>query len=279
MAEELVARDGSHISLTPLDHSVLEFLNLTAVHADQMVMLDTRVELKNRPVAVEIMPNNDAHLGKLREHPIDRGEANVVTILMESLIHFFGRQMRPLTASQNAQDLQPRQCDLEPCTTQLIRFLANLPGNVRIALGLGYHWRSISCLDGLFRMISVYTGKRLLAVIISTVFIAGCANTVDSLPILFKPEIRQGTLITEETVAQLEPGMSERQVRFVLGPPSIDDPFAEGRWDYVYEVEPRSTDLAPESRRLAVFFENGALAGARGDFISTDNPLYQPADR
>lgn len=126
-------------------------------------------------------------------------------------------------------------------------------------------------------MISVYTGKRLIAVTLSLMLITGCASTVDSLPILFKPEIRQGTLITEQSVAQLEPGMTERQVRFVLGPPSIEDPFSEGRWDYVYEVEPRSTDLAPESRRLAVFFDNGTLAGARGDFITTDNPLYQPA--
>ncbi len=125
-------------------------------------------------------------------------------------------------------------------------------------------------------MISVYTGKRLLAAMMSVLLITGCASTVDSLPILFKPEIRQGTLITEQTVSQLEPGMSERQVRFVLGPPTIEDPFTEGRWDYVYEVEPRSTDLEPVSHRLAVFFENGSLAGARGDFITPDNPLYQP---
>lgn len=125
-------------------------------------------------------------------------------------------------------------------------------------------------------MISVYTGKRLLAAMMSVLLITGCASTVDSLPILFKPEIRQGTLITEQTVSQLEPGMSERQVRFVLGPPTIEDPFTEGRWDYVYEVEPRSTDLEPVSHRLAVFFENGLLAGARGDFITPDNPLYRP---
>ena len=125
-------------------------------------------------------------------------------------------------------------------------------------------------------MISVYTGKRLLAVALATVLISGCANTIDNLPILFKPEIRQGTLITEETVSQLEIGMTERQVRFVLGPPTIEDPFNDNRWDYVYEVEPRSTDLEAMSHRLAVFFENGTLAGARGDFINPENPLYRP---
>ncbi len=124
-------------------------------------------------------------------------------------------------------------------------------------------------------MTAVYIGKRLIAVAATLILITGCSSTVESLPILYKPEIRQGTLISAETVEQLEVGMTPRQVRFVLGPPTIDDPFTDDRWDYVYEVDPRSTDLQPESRRLAVFFENGALAGARGDFISENNPLYR----
>ncbi len=125
-------------------------------------------------------------------------------------------------------------------------------------------------------MIPVYTGKRLLAVTLLAGALAGCASTVDRLPILYKPEIRQGTFFDAESVGRLEPGMTQRQVSFVLGPPTIEDPFSEGRWDYVYEVEPRSTDLEPVSRRLTLFFDERGLSGARGSFVEPGNALYEP---
>ncbi len=125
-------------------------------------------------------------------------------------------------------------------------------------------------------MISVYTGKRLLAVSLLTAALAGCASTVEQLPILYKPEVRQGTFFDAESVARLEPGMTRRQVSFVLGPPTIEDPFSEGRWDYVYEVEPRSTGLEPISRKLTLVFDESGLSGARGSFIEPGNPLYDP---
>ncbi|UEX79423.1 outer membrane protein assembly factor BamE [Spiribacter halobius] len=104
---------------------------------------------------------------------------------------------------------------------------------------------------------------------------------VDSLPIVYKPHIRQGTVITEEAVTQLERGMSPRQVRFLLGSPTLQHPFADERWDYVQRVVPRSDDeLEPVSRRLTLYFEDEALVGARGDFVAADSPLRAgiPAD-
>jgi len=124
-------------------------------------------------------------------------------------------------------------------------------------------------------MIPVYTLIRTLPVCISLLALTACASFVDSLPIVYKPHLRQGTVITEEAVAQLQPGMTPRQVRFLLGSPTIEHPFTEGRWDYVERVEPRSDDLEAVSRQLTVFFDDEALAGARGDFIAADSPLRE----
>lgn len=129
----------------------------------------------------------------------------------------------------------------------------------------------------LFRMISVYNAKRALTATALIIAISGCASQVERLPILYKPEIRQGTLITEVGITQLEMGMTPSQVRFLLGPPTLEDPFSDNRWDYVYEVEPRSADVEAVSRRLSVFFDNGVLAGARGSFIDPDSALHQAA--
>jgi outer membrane protein assembly factor BamE len=122
-------------------------------------------------------------------------------------------------------------------------------------------------------MISLYTGQRLLAAALLSGALVGCASTVDNLPFLYKPEIRQGTLFEKADVDELRAGMTRRQVRFVLGPPTIDDPFSENRWDYVYEVEPRSADVEAASRRLTLTFDASGLATASGDFIDADHPL------
>ena len=78
-------------------------------------------------------------------------------------------------------------------------------------------------------------------------------------------------MLEPEAVAQLEPGMSRRQVRFLLGTPSIDDPFHRERWDYVYIL--REPGEPVERRRLSLFFEDDRLTGAEGDALPADSPL------
>src|SRR5207237_342938 len=76
-------------------------------------------------------------------------------------------------------------------------------------------------------------------------------------------EIQQGNSITQEMVAQLKPGMSREQVRFVLGTPLLTDIFHGDRWDYVYWRE--QANGKREQRKLAVFFKDGKLTHLDGD--------------
>ena len=124
-------------------------------------------------------------------------------------------------------------------------------------------------------MITLYTLGRNLAFLLSIILLVGCARTIDGLPVVYQPELRQGTLFTEESVAQLQTGMTERQVRFLLGPPTIEDPFITDRWDYVYQLEPRSTKSEVVSKQLTVYFEDGLLIGAEGEYIDAEHPLYR----
>lgn len=86
----------------------------------------------------------------------------------------------------------------------------------------------------------------------------------------FRVEIQQGNYITRDQVEQLEPGMSMREVRYVMGTPLIVDPFHEkNRWDYFYAYSP---DLGSdfEKRRITLFFDNGSLERIAGDLDGTD---------
>lgn len=80
---------------------------------------------------------------------------------------------------------------------------------------------------------------------------------------IYRPEVQQGNVVTQEMTDQLKIGMSRRQVRFILGTPLIEDPFNQDRWDYYYSRLSRNRGL--EQRRLSVFFKDDALVEIRGD--------------
>lgn len=76
--------------------------------------------------------------------------------------------------------------------------------------------------------------------------------------VVYRPDVQQGNEVTAAQVAQLRPGMTRSQVRFVLGTPLISDPFHPNRWDYFYSLrQGRSNRL--ETRLVTVHFRNDSL--------------------
>jgi outer membrane protein assembly factor BamE len=95
-----------------------------------------------------------------------------------------------------------------------------------------------------------------------------CACGVPRIPGItpYKPEIQQGNYISQDLIAQVKPGMTREQVRFLLGTPLLTDIFHADRWDYVYWRE--TTDGKREQRKLALFFADNKLARMEGDVVS-----------
>lgn len=92
------------------------------------------------------------------------------------------------------------------------------------------------------------------------VLLAACSNPAKYLPTFtpHKIDIRQGNLITQDMRARIKPGMTETQVRAVLGSPLINDVFHPQRWDYLYRLQQGGKVI--ENQRLTLYFENGLLA-------------------
>jgi outer membrane protein assembly factor BamE len=87
----------------------------------------------------------------------------------------------------------------------------------------------------------------------------------------YRMVIQQGNFISQEMVAQLKPGMSKEQVRFVLGTPLVTDIFHADRWDYVFFRE--LADGKREQRNLSVVFENSKLARVLGDLMPAEGTV------
>lgn len=108
--------------------------------------------------------------------------------------------------------------------------------------------------------------------------LSGCgAVNSFSFPGVYRIDIPQGNIITQEMVDQLRPGLTKRQVNFILGTPLVRDTFDQDRWDYVYSFQPGGEDRAQE--RLTVFFDaNGELTHFTGDFQQTpENNQFEQA--
>ena len=91
--------------------------------------------------------------------------------------------------------------------------------------------------------------------------LAGC-----SFPGVYKIDIQQGNVVTQDMIDQLRPGMTRRQVRFIMGNPLITDTFHPNRWDYLYSIQPGGGERYQERVSL-VFDANDQLVGLSGDFM------------
>jgi outer membrane protein assembly factor BamE len=112
------------------------------------------------------------------------------------------------------------------------------------------------------------------AVVLSCMMVlGGCA-----FPGVYRIDIPQGNIITQEMIDQLRPGLTKRQVTFILGTPLIRDTFDQDRWDYLYSYQPGGGERVQE--RITVFFDdNGELTHFEGDFEQTPENLQFPAQQ
>ena len=75
---------------------------------------------------------------------------------------------------------------------------------------------------------------------------------------VYRPTIQQGNILDPEQVDKLKPGMSKRQVIYVMGTPLLQDPFHKDRWDYVHTIKP-GDGAEPTIQRLTLYFDKDDL--------------------
>ncbi|MBS3935855.1 MAG: outer membrane protein assembly factor BamE [Sulfuritalea sp.] len=106
--------------------------------------------------------------------------------------------------------------------------------------------------------------------------LTACAGAPDLTSRLspYRIDVRQGNYVTQEMVAQLKPGMTRDQVRFVLGTPLVSDIFRTDRWDYVYRFQPGRGEA--QTRHISVFFEDDKLVRIGGDVVAETGAAATP---
>jgi outer membrane protein assembly factor BamE len=103
--------------------------------------------------------------------------------------------------------------------------------------------------------------------ILSSCVLAGC---------VYRMPILQGNYLDPAVIAQIKPGMTHSQVRYLLGTPMVPGAFDNSRWDYAYYLKTqrlRNTDHG----HVGIFFANDLVA--RVDTDVTRAPFAPLAKR
>jgi outer membrane protein assembly factor BamE len=75
---------------------------------------------------------------------------------------------------------------------------------------------------------------------------------------VYRPTIQQGNILDADQISKLKPGMSKRQVVFVMGTPLLEDPFHKNRWDYIHTSKSGSSTKMT-FQRLTLYFDKDTL--------------------
>lgn len=79
--------------------------------------------------------------------------------------------------------------------------------------------------------------------------LSGCSGELFT---IYKIDVQQGNAVEVDKVEQLSIGMTQEQVKFLLGSPMLTDVFHPERWDYVYFLIPGYGEQ--ERRHVSIIF-------------------------
>lgn len=101
---------------------------------------------------------------------------------------------------------------------------------------------------------------RISLIVLILLSLSGCGAV--GFPGVYKINVEQGNIVTQDMVDQLKVGQSRRQVRFILGTPLVEDTFNQSRWDYTYITRNGPNVIAEQ--QLTVIFEGDTLTEITG---------------
>ena len=104
---------------------------------------------------------------------------------------------------------------------------------------------------------------KVITLLLSVLLLSSC-----SIPRIFQVVISQGNLVDQEMLDKLEIGMTESQVKFVMGTPLISDTFYPNRWDYFTSVTQGENSYT--NQKITLYFKDNKLVSWEGE-IDTPN--------
>lgn len=107
---------------------------------------------------------------------------------------------------------------------------------------------------------------RIVFTLIASLFLLSCG--------IYKIDVQQGNLISQDLINQVKPNMTKRQVQYILGTPLTVDPFHKDRWDYIFTNQPGGEDQTRQ--RVSLLFKDNRVVGVEGDLKPGTLTVLEP---
>jgi len=130
-------------------------------------------------------------------------------------------------------------------------------------------------------MIQLNSLSKYLLLPLLVLMLANCSNL--RFPGVYKIDVAQGNIVTQDLLDKLEVGMNANQVKYVLGAPLIEDTFNTSRWDYYYSYK-HGYSGETDSSLVSIFFnaqgyERYQLTGEIKQSSIRSEAIEKPAER
>jgi len=111
--------------------------------------------------------------------------------------------------------------------------------------------------------------KKLVSALFLTFSLSGCSFLYDTF--VYQIDVTQGNYIDDEKIAQIELGMTQEQIIFILGSPMLIDEFNSSKWYYIRYIKPGGDPIQQE--QVFLTFTNKVLTRIEKDGSIRENPL------
>jgi len=105
-----------------------------------------------------------------------------------------------------------------------------------------------------------------LTALILTLILGGCA-----FPGVYKINVQQGNIVTDEELTALTEGMPRSQVHAVMGTPLMLNPVDPSREYYVYTFQRRGGDI--KEQRIIVYYNDDSFSHYEAQLLE-ETPAY-----
>jgi outer membrane protein assembly factor BamE len=121
-----------------------------------------------------------------------------------------------------------------------------------------------------------HSALALFCVALTTLATSGCTSVITAIT-PYRIDVLQGNFVSKEQAAALKKGMTQDQVRNILGTPLLASAFHANRWDYVFSIKPGNRPI--EKKRLTVYFDkDGKLERTEGDALPSEEEFVARLD-
>jgi outer membrane protein assembly factor BamE len=105
-----------------------------------------------------------------------------------------------------------------------------------------------------------------LTALVLTLAITGCA-----FPGVYKINVQQGNIVTDEELTALSEGMPRSQVHAVMGTPLLLNPVDPSREYYIYTFQRRGADI--KEQKIVVYYDNDRYTHYEAQLLE-ETPAY-----